>query len=207
MAMVEVTKERWLSLLEPGDIGLTCSRNLFATLQNWYRKKFKEGPERASHGLVIAEPPEIVESNGLHPSYGKIIKNIGDTTKVWVFRHPGMTPVKWALMEAYANGFIQGGGHYSVGGIVQFGLQFFGIRKRLTDAKGQFCTEFSGNMIITAGLPYITDRKAWEITPTDQLNWFVGPAQDVGWISALSYDGNGHYWANEEILSQELKAA
>jgi hypothetical protein len=85
--MIEVSKEVWLKNLKNGDIGLLHGHNLFATLQNWRRKKYKEGDLFASHGFYIYHPPSIMESNGLFVSQGKIFKNIGDKTEVWIFRY------------------------------------------------------------------------------------------------------------------------
>jgi hypothetical protein len=202
MSPLQSTKDEFIKLMRPGDIGLILADNFFATMQNWLRVKEK-CPQRASHGFLVTNPPEIFESNGLHPSQATIIKNIGDSTKCWLFRHPDMNQEKFHDMMIYKDGCQQMGGHYSVGGIVQFGLQYVGIRKKLSDADGEFCTELTGHMILEAELPYVTELKPYEVHPSYQLSWFLGDGTDPrfygfskGWKCALSYDGQGNYFKN-----------
>lgn len=188
--MIVCTREEFISGLMPGDIGLIDGQSFFATLQDWYRKKFHEGEYSASHGFMFAEPPTIIESNGFHPSYGSIHKNVGGRTKCWVFRNKAMSMSKFKQMKAYADGAIEMGGHYGIGNIVQFGLKFIGIRKKIKDAQGQFCTEFTSNLIYESNVPYNVLKQFCEITPSLQLNYFMGRiAQLDGWYLALEYNG------------------
>ena len=187
------THDEWLANLRPGDAGIIDAKNPFAWLQDLYRKKFKEGEHSASHGFVVAEPPTIVESNGWKPSYAFITKFIGDTTKCWVFRNKDMSGVKWEKMKSYADGAIEMGGHYGIGNIIQFGLQFLGIRKKLKDASGQFCSEFSSNLIQETNLPYNVGKPFYEITPSLQLNYFYSEqAKKDGWFLVCEYNGKDY---------------
>lgn len=196
--MNAVSKEVWLAALRAGDIGLSRAFNPFAVVQNWYRKKFKEGALTASHGFYLREPPKITEANGLFISDNStIIKNIGDKTLTWVFRNVATTPAQVSLMNAAADMAVKSGGHYSVMGIVQFGIQFFGIRKRLVDEGGVFCTEFTGDLITLAGLPYVQGRSPYEVDPSFQLNWMMGDGQAVGWRLVGNYDGKGGYFLGD----------
>lgn len=198
--MQTCTKEQFLAALAPGDIGLIRARNLFATLQNWYRKKFNEGTEQASHGFLMTVPPSIAEANGVFVSSGStVIKNIGDSTKCWVFRSNALTLAGLEKIEGFINGAVKAGGHYSVGGIMQFAAQFFGIRKKLVDEGGVFCTEFTSDAIIEAELPYITDRPPFQITPSYQLNWLLNEGPKFGWTLVAHYDGAGNYFLADQI--------
>jgi hypothetical protein len=185
------TKEEFLASLRSGDIGIIRADNVFAKLQNWYRKKFKEGELAASHGFYVRNPPRIAEANGMFiTNDSTVVKNIGDKTKCWIFRYTLLTAAQRAAMNASADVAVQVGGHYSVGGIAQFALQFFGIRKKLADEGGVFCTEFTGDLIVGAGIPYVEGKGAFEIDPSYQLNWMLSPeAQEKHWILAGLYDG------------------
>lgn len=192
--MKPCTRDEFIACLKTGDIGLIDARNPFAWLQDLYRKRFKEGKYSASHGFVVAEPPMIVESNGWKPSYGFVTKFIGNTTKCWIFRHKNMTDEKWERMKSYADGAIEMGGHYGIGNIIQFGMKFFGIRKKMKDASGQFCTEFSSNLISEAKLQYNIDKPFYEVTPSHQLNWFMGEkAKRDGWSLVGEYNGKEYF--------------
>ena len=203
------TKEDFLASLQSGDIGIILSRNLFATLQNWYRKKFKEGELAASHGFYLRAPPRIAEANGLFVrNDATIVKDIGDSTKCWVFRYTGLTPAQLDCMNGCADVAVQAGGHYSVGGIAQFALRFFNLHKSLSDEGGVFCTEFTGDLIVAAGIPYIDRKHTWEISPSAQLNWFLGlDALAKGWVLAGKYDGAGNYLLNDSAATNQPKAA
>jgi len=185
-----VNQGMFIANLKSGDIGIIDARNPFAWLQDLYRKKFHEGEYSASHGFCVADPPAIVESNGWKPSYAKITKFIGNTTKCWVFRNTAMNSQKWNNMRSYADGAIEMGGHYGIGNIIQFGLQFLGIRKKITDASGQFCTEFTSNLIEEAGLPYNVGKPFYAVTPSWQLNYMMGEqAKKDGWFLVCEYNG------------------
>lgn len=193
--MIPATKEQFLASLKSGDFGVIDSKNFFATLQNWYRKKFKEGDERASHAFYLRAPPRIAEANGVFVrNDATIIKNIGDSTKCWVFRNLNLTPAQLSAMNAAADVAVQVGGHYSVGGIGQFALRFFGLKKKLADEGGVFCSEFCGDLATDAGLPWVSGKKTFEVSPSEMLNWLLSPAaQEAGWVLIGKYDGAGNY--------------
>lgn len=194
--MITTDKDTFIKSIQAGDIGLIHGHNFFAWLQNLYRERFKEGPLEASHGFYVRNPPEITEADGLFVSDATYLKDIGDKTEAWFFRFPQLTAVQLAAMNNYADGMVDSGGHYSVGGIMQFGLQFFGIRKKVANESGMFCTELTGKTILEAGLPYITDTAPFAVTPSHQLNWFMTSGQLAGWVLAAHYDGNGNYFLN-----------
>lgn len=191
--MIPASKEQFLATLRAGDIGISLARNPFAILQDWYRRKFKEGELAASHGFYFRKPPQIIEADGIFVSKANIFKNIGDKTKVWVFRYARVAPSQIDLMNVAADVAVDVGGHYSVGGLAQFALQFIGLRKKLADESGVFCTEFTGHLIMYAGLPYVKGKRAFEVDPSYQLNWMLGAGKDLGWVLAASYDGAGNY--------------
>lgn len=196
--MISVAQDVFVKGIRPGDIGLILGDNMFAKLQNLYRNRFKEGPLQASHGFFVRQPPAITEANGAFVSDATFLKNIGDKTKTWFFRYPGITPAQLGDMDDYVDGMVDAGGHYSVGGIMQFGLKFFGIHKKLADEGGVFCTELTGRTILKGGLPYITTMKPFEVTPSLQLNWFMTGGSLDGWQLAAFYDGKGGYFLKEE---------
>ena len=126
-----------------------------------------------------------------------IIKNIGDKTECWVFRNLNLDPNQLQAMLAFADGAVESGGRYSVGGIIQFGLQYLGIKKKISDEAGVFCTEFTSRIIDAGGLPYITKLKPFEIAPSYQLNWFLGAeAKSEGWYLAAHYIPNGKFFVS-----------
>lgn len=196
--MKPTDKDTFIKSISTGDIGLIHAHNLFATMQNLYRLRFKEGPLEASHGFYVRLPPEIAEADGLFVSNATYLKDIGDKTEAWFFRYPKLTGEQWADMEDYVDGMIDAGGHYSVGGIAQFALQFCGVRKKISDEGGVFCTELTGKVILKAGLPYITDVPPYAVTPSHQLNWFSTVGTTLGWILAAYYDGKGNYFLAEK---------
>jgi hypothetical protein len=98
----------------------------------------------------------------------------------------------------------ESGGHYSIGGIVQFGAQFFGLRKKITDASGIFCTEGTGKAIIKAEIPYITnfhpEIRDYMVDPSMQLNWFMTQeARNAGWIWSGYYNGDNSYFIDSNL--------
>jgi len=199
--MKQATVDSWIASLNNGDIGLLRSNNFFATLQNWRRKKYKEGELFASHGFYIYHPPSIMESNGLFVSQGKLFKNIGGKTEVWIFRYGKITKDQVEDMNIYWEAMREGGAHYSIMGIAQFATQFLGVRKKITDASGVFCTEGTGKAIVKAEIPYITlmhaNVKDYEVDPSMQLNWFMSEeARQLGWYLACYYDGKGGYFVS-----------
>ena len=198
--MKQVTQQELVDSLQLGDIGVILAVNQFSTMQNWQRKKDKV-PLRASHGFFMKDTPVIAESNGWEPRCATIYKDIGDKTQCWIFRHPAMTPDKFERMLCYWNGVVEGGGHYGIGSIAQMGLNFLGLQKHMTDAEGEFCSELTGHEILVAPLPYITELKPFEVTPSYQRSWFEGDGSDprfygkrVGWFKVAEYLGDRKYW-------------
>ena len=194
--MRKVNQDLFLANLKSGDIGLICSKSLFSTLQNWYRKRFKEGELRASHGFYLNNPPELTEANNILLSKATINKNIGDKTKCWIFRYTKLTHEGLEAMNAAADMAISVGGHYSVEGIWQFAKSFFTKKMNMKDKKGVFCTEFTSDIILK-GIPakdYIQDRKPWQIDPSYQLNWFSIDGKLKNWELIGFYDGEGSFF-------------
>lgn len=196
--MRAVNQSTFVDSISEGDIGLICGSNPFAWLQNLYRHRFNEGPLQASHGFFVRKPPAITEANGIFVSNATFLKDIGDKTKAWFFRFPALTTEQLDDMEDYLDGMVDAGGHYSVGGIGQFALQFFGVHKKLADEGGVFCTELTGRAILKGGLPYIPDFPPYAVTPSRQLNWFMTDGSKLGWELAAFYDGAGNYVIQEE---------
>lgn len=192
--MIECTNKEFIGSLRAGDIGLILAKNLFSTLQNWRKIKTK-ATHRASHAFVMRDTPAISEANGLHISNATVTKFVGDTTKCWIFRYEAMTPAQLDDMMDYMDGAVENGGTYSLGGIMQFALQFFGIRKKLTDEQGSFCSEYAVKTILKAGIPFrMGDLKPFEIDPSMLLSWFMSPdAKKLGWYPVAEYDGKT-YW-------------
>lgn len=194
--MRKVDQALFLINLKPGDIGLICSNNFFSTLQNWFRKRFKEGELRASHGFYLNNPPQLIEANSIHISKGEIIKNIGDKTKCWIFRYTKLTREELDSMNDAAEMAIEAGGHYSIAGIIQFAKSFFSKKLNMKDKRGVFCTEFTSDIILK-GVPandYIQDRKPWQIDPSYQLNWFSTEGKKHKWELIGFYDGQGSFF-------------
>lgn len=195
--MREVSKNEWIKSARSGDIGLIRAKNLFSTMQNWYRNRFKEGEHRASHGFIVMKPPEISEANGILIKRATFIKNIGDSTMCWLFRSSYLTPHKQDDIRDFIRGAEQTGGHYSVAGIWQFCLSFFAGKKIMKDKSGVFCTEYTSRLINNARLPYM-DVPEWQISPSLQLNWFIKEGAAKGWFLAAYYDGNGKYFVEDK---------
>jgi hypothetical protein len=196
--LVSVSKEVFLANLKSGDIGLICAHNFFATLQNWFRKRFDEGPQLASHGFYVIDPPKIVESNGLFitgPGHDDptIIKNIGDSTQCWVFRYLDLTIAQLESMNDSAEMAVDVGGHYSIGGILQFAKSFFTKKRNEPDESGVFCTEFTSDLVIHAGIPFLK-KVPWQIDPTTQLTWLKTEGYNFHWQLVNYYNGQGQYF-------------
>jgi hypothetical protein len=91
-------------------------------------------------------------------------------------------------MLSYVNGMVDSNGHYSILGIVQFALGFFGLKRKTKDQPGVYCTELTGKAIEEAGLPYVTSEPNYTVTPSDQRSWFeTDEAKAGGWYLALWY--------------------
>lgn len=118
--MRQVDNKMFTANVNPGDIGIILADNFFSTLQNWYRKKIDKAPDRASHGFFCMQSPDIAEANGLYISKATFLKFIGDKTKCWIFRYRRLSNDQTTKMMEYAEGAIDNGGSYSIGGILQF---------------------------------------------------------------------------------------
>ncbi len=185
-------KETFIGAIKAGDIGIIHSKNLFAKLQSMYAHRFKEGPWLASHGFIVKDPPKISEANGMFVGEATYLKNIGDSTKCWFFRNTDLTVAQLSIMRAFMNAAGDTGGHYSIGGILQFAKCFITGKRGECDESGVFCTEYTSRIIIETGLPYIKNLSSWQIDPTYQLNWFTSDeARSLNWIMAAYYDPDG----------------
>lgn len=194
---MKVSHEVFVNSIKAGDVGLLRAHNPFAWFQNLYRKRMREGEQRASHGFIVKTPPKISEANGPHIKEATFLKNIGDSTAVWFWRLKGIKGTEIEEMLDYCRGAEETGGVYSVGGIIEFFKSFLFKKKELKDKKGVFCTEYTSRIIISAGLgdKYITTRDPWEISPSFQLNWFFSnEAVRFGWYLAAYYDGQKGYF-------------
>lgn len=188
----------FITSLHPGDIGVICANNFFARLQALYAHRFSEGPVAASHAFYVRNPPFITEANGIvikGPSKNTtIFKYVGDETKCWVFRYKELTLQQLCLMNCFADAAEQTGGHYSGGGIWQFAKAWITGRQNESDEGGVFCSEFDSDIILSAGLPFISDRPSWRIDPTYLLNWMLGQDRTLGkWQLAANYDGQNYF--------------
>ena len=189
--MKPITQETWLKKLNNGDIGLILSKNPFSSLQNLFRKKFKEGEHRASHGFYVKTPPCISEANGLFIKPNQmLIKNIGGKTKVWIFRYKYLTNTQLEKMNVYAEAAEETKGQYSLKGIMQFAKRFL-FKTKMKDTAGVFCTEYTSHIIISGGCNYIKDKWPHEIDPSTQLNWMMSSDD---WELTLYYNGEGQYY-------------
>jgi hypothetical protein len=193
--MREVDSYKFIASLKNGDIGLICAKNFFAVLQNLYRKRFKEGDAQASHGFFMKQTPSISEANGIVIKEATVNKNVGDTTKCWIFRYTKLTQEQVKGMNLYVAGAEETAGHYSVGGIMQFAKSFFTGKRNEPDESGVFCTEYTSRIVRAAGLDYISDLPTWQIDPSYQLNWFLNEGPKFGWILAAHYDGQKFFIA------------
>jgi hypothetical protein len=200
MTMKEVSKEAWLSALMPGDIGMNLAHNPFATVQNWYRKKFKDGPYQASHSFLVYSPPKIVEANGVRVDFGGIIKFVGGKTSVWAFRYRDMSPTQLNLMTKLAAEVVKVGGHYGFADIWSFAVRFFRPKAKTEDHRGMFCSELTTSLAIDSNLPYIVGVPPHEVSPSFQLNWHMIKGKDYGWDLAAHYDAvTGKYFVMEAV--------
>lgn len=193
--MRPATYSDFMSSLKPGDIGIINSSNFFGWLQNLYRKRFREGSLRASHGFILKIPPKVSEANGITVSgSATVTKYVGDSTECWIFRYLKLTPEQLDDINAYENGAEETGGHYSIWGILQFAKSFFTGKKDEKDESGVFCTEYTSRCILAGGITdYITTVPPWQIDPSSQLNWFMTDGIKMNWILAAHYDGKGNY--------------
>ncbi len=196
--MKQVDQKTFAVSIAAGDVGVIRAKNFFATLQNWFRQKFNEGPNQASHGFFCKTPPEISEANGMIINgSATFLKDTGDSTEAWFFRYTKLTPEQLDDMLVFCLGAEETGGHYSVGGILQFAKAFVTGSRKMSDEGGVFCTEYTSDVISAGGIvaDYITNLKSWMIDPSTQLNWFLSEeAAAKGWILAGHYDGKGGYF-------------
>ena len=171
----------FLRSMKAGDVGLTRSKTMFAKLQNFYRKRRKESDILASHGFYIHNPPLISEADGWKVSGKESVSRYfgADGRKTWIFRYRNLGVGQLQRMTSFVDGAQTSGGVYSWGGIKELALSLLG--KRMKDRRGVFCTEYVSGIINTGGLPYITEKEEWEITPSYQLHWFVEKGEAFGW--------------------------
>lgn len=193
--MKKTNHDEWINSLETGDICLNLSSNIFSSLQNWYRKKIDKSDHRASHGFIVKTTPIISEANGFYIKSATINKFIGDTTEVWAFRHPAMNTERRDDVINYCEGAEENGGTYSIKGIVEYGLRFIGIKKKISDRPGSYCTEYTGKIIKQIDLPYIKDKETYQVTPSEQLSWFLSEkdGKRLGWELAAHYSKEKGY--------------
>lgn len=184
--MKTATLDEFLGTLKNGDIGLINSKNFFGFLQNLYRKRFKEGPEQASHSFFMKSPPEISEANGFTVSGGSsVLKFVGDSTKCWIFRFKALTDRQLEQMNDFAAGAEETSGHYSFWGIAQFAKAFILGKRDEKDESGVFCSEYTSRIICAAGINEYCDLPSYQIDPSFQLNWLL---EASGWDLVASYD-------------------
>jgi len=193
--MNKLSQQAFQSLIRNGDFGLIQSKNFFASLQNLFWKKFKEGDLFASHGFYVKSPPEISEANGIIiSSNATFLKDIGDTTKCWFFRYEDLTGSELDDMNTYVEGAEETGGHYSVWGILQFAKKYVIPKYQMKDGSGVFCYEYQVRIIEAAHIP-CTQIPPWQIDPSSLLNWFMSDdAKQKGWLNIAYYDGQGGYY-------------
>jgi hypothetical protein len=169
---------------QSGDIALIYRPGIFAWIERLYADKFKEGAQRATHGFYIKGGGKISEANGfsIHESEISVYQKPG--IKMWVFRYSPLNTA--ALMDAYVAASENGDARYSWSGIWDFAKSFFTGKRTFKDPKGEFCTDYTGEIIKSGGLPYISSLEPWEVDPTTQLNWFLGTeAKNLGWNRIL----------------------
>lgn len=197
--MKQSNHDEFIASLKSGDIGVICSKNIFATLQALYAHRFSEGPIAASHAFYVRNPPRITEANGIvikGPSQNTtVLKYVGDQTKCWIFRYSELTPLQLLVMNAYADSAEATGGHYSVGGIWQFAKAWITGHQNESDEGGVFCSELASDIIKAPPISdFISDRPSWRIDPTYLLNWMLSQDKTLGkWQLAANYDGQNYF--------------
>jgi hypothetical protein len=194
MLVICANRDKFISKINNGDIGLLLSHSVFAKLQNLFRKKFHEGELRASHGFYVKYPPRISEANGMCVKGNVDFKKyIEGSAKAWFFRYRYLTIPQLEHMNLYVRSAEETKGRYSIGGIFQYALKYLGLKKNLEDESGVFCTEYTSRIILSAPLQYIKDKEPFEISPSYQLNWMMG---NDYWRLVGQYDGK-KYWLND----------
>lgn len=180
--------------IKNGDIGVIQANNFFSTLQKMFWKKFKEGELFASHAFYVKDPPKISEANGIIiSSNATFLKNIGDTTKCWIFRNFSATGEQIDDMNGYVQGAEETGGHYSFWGILQFVKAYVTSKKDMKDESGVFCSEYVARIVESAHIPF-TAIPPWQLDPSSLLNWLNSQdARNKRWVNTGYYDGDGHY--------------
>lgn len=180
--MLQASQRQFISLLKNGDIGLIYKPGIFAWAEGLRVKRFDEGNIEATHGFVFKDSNTISEANGfsVHPS--PVTDYLKPGIKMWVFRFPAMTIDQRSLLNVYISATEQGDARYSWEGIWEMAKSVFTGQKTFPDPHGEFCSDYTGQVIKAAGLPYMQDLLPWEIDPTTQLQWFLYGAMSLGWV-------------------------
>jgi hypothetical protein len=172
-------------MFQNGDIGLIYSPGIISWLENLYANKYKEGNIKASHGFFFKDENLLSEAEGFSIHEVSRFKYFHEdpNIKTWIFRYSHLTSEQLGLMNTYVTASENGDARYSWSGIWSFAESYFNGKRTFVDPSGEFCTDYTGQIISAAQLPYITALKPWEIDPTTQLNYFLSDqAKQDGWI-------------------------
>lgn len=163
-----------------GDIAVIYRPGIAAWLQGLYAKKYHEGQIPASHGFFFKSPTLISEADGLSIHESPLSKYQKAGIKIWVFRYGYLVPSQLDIMNTYVEASEAGDARYSWDGICDFVKSYFTGKRTFNDPKGEFCTDYTGQIIKAAGIPYSLTLP-WEIDPTTQLNWLLTEGKLNGW--------------------------
>lgn len=190
-------RSMFLENLNTGDLGIILADNFFSTVQNWLRLKLGN-PKRASHAFILTDPPILTEANGARASEAKIGKYVGDKTKCWIFRFKPITVDQQKGIQDFAKGIVEGGSPYAIASIIQFGLLYLGIQKKVHDEAGMFCSELAVSALRNEDIPICDDNPSYSITPSSLLSWcFSSDASLRNWVLSSLWDGINYYIEKE----------
>jgi hypothetical protein len=194
--MDKVTKEVFLGSLCWGDICLVRGKTLFGFFQNWERKKAGVD-EKATHGLIVLDPPQISEADGKGVTdANKITRYFSGHHKIWTFRLVDpITETQKGLGKAYLSGAHQAA--YGFEGIGEIARKFFRslFKKKyeIKDHRGIFCTEHTSRFAMAMGIPW-TSKRPEEVTPSFLLDWMLDEAVPFRtWRLVNHYDQGDFY--------------